>query len=94
MQTGLGIFPPPTVTWGHFLVASAALLPAWWMPDRGGRIRRIRSGALTIVATALTGILGCTLLFMMGIAKAPVSDCGMLVVRGIVLPGLGRCRAT
>jgi drug/metabolite transporter (DMT)-like permease len=77
-----GALPPLTVTWGRFLVASVALLPAWWMLDRGARVRLVRSDLVMIAGMALTGIVGYTILFMMGIAKAPASD-GAVIVPGL-----------
>lgn len=77
-----GAVSPLTVTWGRFVVASLSLLPAWWMLDRGARMRPGRGELLTLVAMSLTGIVGYTVLFMAGIALAPASD-GAVIVPGL-----------
>jgi len=74
--------PPLTVTWARFLVAGLALIPAWIALDRGHLPRLERRVGTTLVGMGLTGIAGYTILFMMGVARAPASD------GAIITPGL------
>lgn len=75
--------PPMTVAWGRFLVASVALVPAWAILERGRPVRLQPGDLWFILGMSLTGIVGYTILFMMGIARAPASDGAVLT------PGLG-----
>ena len=74
--------PPLTVTWGRFVVAGIALFPAWIVLERGRRPRLDRRDWTTLAAMSLTGIAGYTVLFLMGVARAPASD------GAIITPGL------
>jgi drug/metabolite transporter (DMT)-like permease len=74
--------PPMTVTVGRFIVASAALLPAWFVLERGRGVRPGRREWMMLLGMSVTGIAGCTVLFLVGVAKAPASD------GAILTPGL------
>lgn len=74
--------PPFTVTWGRFVVAAVALVPAWLALARGGLPRLDGRDWATLFGMGLTGIAGYTVLFMMGVARAPASD------GAIITPGL------
>jgi drug/metabolite transporter (DMT)-like permease len=74
--------PPLTVTWGRFVVAGIALVPPWLVLERGRRPRLDLRDWTTLAGMSLTGIAGYTVLFMMGVARAPASD------GAIITPGL------
>ncbi|MCJ2531152.1 MAG: DMT family transporter [Candidatus Thermoplasmatota archaeon] len=65
---------PSAITVGRFAVAAIALLPAWFLLERGLRFRPTRGDVGLLLGMALTGIVGYTLLFLSGIALAPASD--------------------
>ena len=70
--------PPLTVAWGRFLVASLALVPAWAALERGRPVRFEPGDRWSILGMSLTGIVAYTVLFMMGVARAPASDGAVL----------------
>jgi drug/metabolite transporter (DMT)-like permease len=70
--------PPLTVAWGRFVVAAAALVPAWLVLEQGHRPSLRPSDRWTLLAMSLTGIVGYTVVFMMGVARAPASDGAVL----------------
>jgi drug/metabolite transporter (DMT)-like permease len=74
---------PFAITVGRFAVATFALLPAWFLLDRA-RGFRLRAGDLPLLmAMALSGVIGYTVLFLSGIARAPASD------GAVITPALG-----
>ncbi len=75
--------PPVTVTFGRFAVATAALLPFWFATERrkGLRLTRVEWGI--ILGMSLTGVIGYTILFLIGVALAPASD-GAVITPGLV----------
>jgi drug/metabolite transporter (DMT)-like permease len=70
--------PPLTVAWGRFLVASVALLPAWLVLERGRPVRFQPRDRWLLLGMSLTGIVAYTVVFMMGVARAPASDGAVL----------------
>lgn len=73
---------PLTVTWGRFIIAAAVLLPFWLALERG-RLRALTAAdGWTLFAMSLTGIVGYTILFMIGVAYAPATD------GAVIAPGL------
>lgn len=70
--------PPLTVAWGRFVVASAALVPAWLVLEQGRRPELGPGDRWTLFAMSATGIVAYTVVFMMGVARAPASDGAVL----------------
>ncbi|HVL86389.1 MAG TPA: DMT family transporter [Candidatus Thermoplasmatota archaeon] len=65
---------PLAATVGRFAIAAVALLPAWYLLDRGRDFRPTRREVLLLLAMAGTGIVGYTVLFLNGVRFAPASD--------------------
>lgn len=65
---------PAAITVGRFAVAALALVPVWFLLERGRHFRPTPRDAALLLGMALTGIVGYTLLFLSGIALAPASD--------------------
>lgn len=70
--------PPLSVTVGRFAVAALALLPVWFLLDRGKGFRPTRREWLLLLGMSLTGTILYTVLFLNGVKYAPASDGAVL----------------
>lgn len=71
--------PALTVTVGRFVVAAVALVPVWLALDRGKGFSPTRGDWLVLAGMAVTGAILYTVLFLLGVQRAPASDGAILV---------------
>lgn len=75
--------PELTVTVGRFALAALALLPVWWVTDRGSGGPLSRRDWALVAGMSLTGIATYTVLFLTGVGLAPATD-GAVITPGFV----------
>jgi drug/metabolite transporter (DMT)-like permease len=75
--------PELTVTVGRFALAGLALLPVWWVTDRGRDGEMSREDWGLVAGMSLTGITTYTVLFLTGVGLAPATD-GAVITPGFV----------